>query len=276
MTAPRFEAPGPATLAAALAMLLALAFVRCGPPQPGVTTPASSVAAPVAATTTAGPPTAPSSAPSTPPSAEPPAPAAPEPKRPVVVAALGDSLTDAKSGGGKYLDYLAKRCPESRIDNYGKGGDMVNQMRKRFERDVLTSGTAYTHLILFGGVNDLYSDLTAGRTPAKIEADLAAIYQAARARGWKVVALTVAPWGGFTKYYNDKRAAATKELNTWIRAQLTEAKISAVVDAFALLDCKDKLCPEYAGTLRDGLHFGPAGHEKLGAALHEQVFASCR
>ena len=47
---------------------------------------------------------------------------------------------------------------------------MVNQMRRRFDDDVFGPGKpAYTHVIVFGGVNDLYSDLTAGRTPALIE-----------------------------------------------------------------------------------------------------------
>ena len=265
----RFERPSFTTLCAAGVAALAVGFVRCGAaPAPPPAAPAPSPVVPAQS----APPVEP---PSPPPSAEPTAPA---PKQKVVVAALGDSLTDAKSGGGKYLDYLAKRCPESRFDNFGKGGDMVNQIRRRFERDVLSSGTDYTHLVVFGGVNDLYSDLTAGRTPKKVATDLTAIYDAARARGWKVVALTVAPWGGFTKYYNDKRAASTRELNGWIQSQVQEGKVHHVVDAFALLSCGDpeKICPDYAGSLRDGLHFGPPGHEKLGAALYEQVFASCR
>ena len=102
----------------------------------------------------------------------------PDPARagtPVVVAAMGDSLTDARSNGGKYLDVLRKRCPNSRFDNYGKGGEMVNQMRRRFADDLFAPGKpAYTHVIVFGGVNDLYSDRTAGRTPPGIERDIAA------------------------------------------------------------------------------------------------------
>src|SRR5690606_6468882 len=47
----------------------------------------------------------------------------PAPKRRVYrVAAMGDSLTDPRSHGGKYLEYLRKRCPESRFDSYGIGG----------------------------------------------------------------------------------------------------------------------------------------------------------
>jgi len=186
-------------------------------------------------------------------------------------------LTDARSGGGKYVSYLAKHCPQSQFDNYGKGGDMVNQMRRRFERDVLSSSTPYTHLLVFGGVNDLYSDLTAGRTPEKVGKDLTAMYSAAKKRGWDVVAVTVAPWGGFSKYYNDSRAASTRTLNAWLKAQLDAEAVDHVVDAWALLSCGDaeRLCAEYASPYKDGLHFGPKGHEKLGQALLESVFADC-
>ena len=274
MPPPRFTKPSATTLAAAAVAALAAGFVRCGAPAEPASVPTppppsgATLVAPPAPSAAAPPPTASA------------APAAPVPvaKQKVVVAALGDSLTDAKSAGGKYLEVLAKRCPESRFDNFGKGGDMVNQIRRRFERDVLSSGTAYTHVLVFGGVNDLYSDLTAGRTPAKISADLSAIYQASRGRGWKVVALTVAPWGGFTKYYNDKRGAATRELNAWIAGRVEQNEIDYVIDAYALLSCGDpeRLCKEYAGSLRDGLHFGAPGHEKLGAAIHERAFTNCR
>ncbi|MCC6901056.1 MAG: SGNH/GDSL hydrolase family protein [Polyangiaceae bacterium] len=280
MAASRFEKPSVTTLAAATVTAVAVAFVRCGgpgpqpsPPGSPATSPAPEPAPPSALPETTPPRTPPETTPSASAVAAPPA-----PKQKVVVAALGDSLTDAKSAGGRYLEVLQKRCPESRFDNFGKGGDMVNQIRKRFERDVLTNGTDYTHLLVFGGVNDLYSDLTAGRTPAKISADLAAIYQAAHARGWKVIALTVAPWGGFTKYYNDKRGAATRELNEWISAQVAAKKVDWVVDAHGLLSCgdPDRLCKDLTGSLKDGLHFGAPGHDKLGAAIYDQVFTSCR
>lgn len=204
------------------------------------------------------------------------APASGEKKR-YVVAIVGDSLTDAQVGGGKFIAHVAKRCPESRFTNFAKGGAMVNQMRKRFERE-LSGASGYTHLLVFGGVNDLYSDLTAGRTPEKIEKDLGYMYEKAHERGWKVIAITVAPWGGFSKYYNASRAAATRSVNDWIRSQLTTHGVDYVVDAFPMLSCgdADKLCPEYAAPMKDGLHFGPKGHEKLGQALYETVFADCR
>ena len=197
---------------------------------------------------------------------------------PVIVAAMGDSLTDARSHGGKFLDLLRKRCPNSQFDNYGKGGQMVNQMRHRFDDDVFGPGKpAYTHVIVFGGVNDLYSDLTAGRTPAKIEQDLTLIYQEARRHGARVVALTVAPWGGFTRYFNASRAATTLEVNRWILGQRDAGAVDAVVDAYKLLSCGDPtlLCPTYTPPYKDGIHFGAAGHRKLGEALFDQVFSGC-
>lgn len=205
------------------------------------------------------------------------------PPRVCTVAAIGDSLTDPKSNGGKYLEVLRKRSPQSRFDSYGKGGEMVNQMRRRFARDVLgepptPDKPAYTHVIVFGGVNDLYSDLTAGRTVEKITSDLSTMYATAKARGLRVVALTVAPWGGFKRYYNESRSKTTRELNAWIAAQPARGAVDTVVDAHALLSCGDaeRLCPEYEAPSRDGLHFGRKGHERLGEALHEAAFVECR
>ncbi len=203
---------------------------------------------------------------------------APAPRQRFLVAAIGDSLTDAAASGGGYLAYLRERCPESRFDNFGVGGEMVNQMRRRLERDVFTAGgPEYSHLIVFGGVNDLYSDLTAGRVPAKIERDLSWIFARARQGGVRLVALTVAPWGGFKRYFNPRRHAATLELNGWIKAQAAAGRVEHVVDAYALLSCGEGhlLCPSLAQPFKDGLHFGPLGHRRLGEALLEQVFSGC-
>ena len=194
-----------------------------------------------------------------------------------VVAAVGDSLTDPRSHGGGYLDYVKARCPNLELDNFGRGATMVNQMRRHFEAEIASSPKPYTHLVVFGGVNDLYSDLTAFRTPAKIEADLSYMYGVAKARGMKVVALTVAPWGGFTRYFNPSRAQATHALNAWIREQAALGRVDAVVDAYATLSCGDPdvLCQRFFTPFKDGIHFGPAGHELVGRALYQAAFADC-
>lgn len=212
--------------------------------------------------------------------AEPPAktPTKPVALRSYAVAAIGDSLTDFRSHGGGYLLHLRQRCPESRFDSYGKGGDMVNQMRRRMGRDLFNRPpVAYTHLIVFGGVNDLYSDITATRTVAKITSDLSLIYAAGHEHGMKVIALTVSPWGGFSRYYTEARGETTRELNRWIVAQRGSA-VDYVVDTYSLLSCGDpeKLCDRYFEPFRDGLHFGPTAHKKVADAIYDAVFSDCR
>jgi lysophospholipase L1-like esterase len=193
------------------------------------------------------------------------------------IAAVGDSLTDPRSHGGGYLEYLKTRCPTLEIDNFGKGGTMVNQMRRRFDEQVAASLKHYTHLVIFGGVNDLYSDLTAFRTPAKIEADLGYMYTWGKAHDVKVVALTVAPWGGFKRYFNPSRAEATRALNAWIREQPKLGQVNHVVDSYALLSCGDpeSLCERFCTPFKDGIHFGPEGQRLLGQALYQQAFSDC-
>ncbi|RYE88894.1 MAG: hypothetical protein EOO75_12755 [Myxococcales bacterium] len=194
----------------------------------------------------------------------------PAPRWRVVV--MGDSLSDPRSAGGGYLRAPAARCPDSTFESQAKGGEMVNQMRRRFGRDVLARKP--THVLVMGGVNDLYSDLTAGRTVAKITADLALMYAAARADGAKVIALTVAPWGGF-KHFSEHRAATTRELNAWITAQQAAGKVDQVLDTTPLLSCgnPDRLCDGLGQ--KDGLHWTRAAHDKVGEALAAGALAGC-
>ncbi len=200
------------------------------------------------------------------------------PRRAYRIAALGDSLTDARSGGGGYLRVVADACPETVIDNYGKGGDMVNQMRRRFERDILprVAERGYTHLVVYGGVNDLYSDETAGRTNDRVQGDLTAIYERAHTSGMRVVAITVSPWGGFTRYFIPRRAETTRQLNAWIAEQGAAGRVDRVVDSYPLLSCGDpeRICPDYARP--DGLHLSSQGQERLGRALLETAFPDCK
>ena len=190
---------------------------------------------------------------------------------------LGDSLTDEKVGGGGFVRILRERCAKVTFDNRAKGGFMVNQIRKRLEAEVLPEGTSYSHAIVFGGVNDLYSDQTANRTLARIESDLSRIYAQLKARGTDVIAITVTPWGDFKRWFTPARSQNTQTLNGWILAQPAAGTLSATLDAYPLLSCGDpeRLCPELAAPHKDGLHFGKLGHQKLAKALLEGPFRGC-
>jgi lysophospholipase L1-like esterase len=242
-------------------------------------------ATPVAASSPAS-----SSAPVTPPASAPapvfasaaePAPAAPPkahaaPIRSVLV--LGDSLSDEKVGGGGFIKVLRQRCPAVSFDNRAKGGFMVNQMRRQLEKDILPESRSYSHAIVFGGVNDLYSDRTANRTLSRIEDDLSRIYTALRERGVHIIAVTVTPWAGFQRWYTPERGRNTVALNTWLLEQATRGSVASTVDAYPLLSCGEveRLCPELAAPHKDGLHFGKLGHQKLAEALLSGPFHGCQ
>jgi lysophospholipase L1-like esterase len=258
----------------------ASASSRSGAPGTALVASSSSIPSPGAVPASAAPAAAgpaPSSAPS--PSAPPSPPVPPSSgaaaRHRLVV--LGDSLSDSKVNGGGYLQPLA-RCPNLEIENLARGGFMVNQMRRRFESQVLPRlPGAFDQILIFGGVNDLYSDETAGRTVEKISADLEKMYRASKAAGLRVIALTVAPWGGFHKYFNARRTASTLQLNAWIRAQRASGLVDVVLDTYPLLSCgnSEELCPDFVLPFKDGLHFGKGGHQKLGAALLNAAFPEC-
>ena len=210
------------------------------------------------------------------PSAEPAT--APSPSRPLgSVLVLGDSLSDERVGGGGFVKVLRERCRGVTFDNRAKGGFMVNQIKKRLETEVMPEGGRYSHAIVFGGVNDLYSDQTANRTLPRIRGDLSKIYEALAARGTEVIAITVTPWGGFKRWYTPERGRNTLRLNAWISDLAANGVIAEAVDAYPLLSCGDpeRLCPELAAPFKDGLHFGKLGHQKLAEALLAGPFRGC-
>jgi lysophospholipase L1-like esterase len=205
-------------------------------------------------------------------------PASPASESPIQsVLVLGDSLSDEKVGGGGFVRILRQRCASVVFDNRAKGGFMVNQIRKRLETEVLREGRRYSHAIVFGGVNDLYSDQTAKRTLPRIEGDLSQIHAALKARGIAVIAITVTPWGGFKRWFTPERGQNTLTLNRWLVEQGEQGAVQTTLDAYPLLSCGDpeRLCPELAAPHKDGLHFGKLGHEKLAQALLDGPFSAC-
>ncbi len=202
------------------------------------------------------------------------------PRRPYVVAAIGDSLTDVRVGGGRYLGMLARRCPQSRFDAYGVGGQRTNHMRWRFLEDVFgvgarTAKPIYTHVIVLGGINDLAAAPTTGVGLHDIQRNLLFMYQAARSRGVKVVALTLPPWGYAPG--RDLRPEVTRSLNRWIMGLPATGQVDFAVDIHPLLSCGDGdvLCERFRVRPDDAVHWNEAGHEVVAAALARAVFGDC-
>lgn len=199
-----------------------------------------------------------------------------------MVAAIGDSLTDPKSHGGIYLEVLRERCPASRFESYGVGGNMASMMRTRFLRDVFGEdppGTksderpAWTHVIVLGGLGDVLSNITAKKSAASIERDIGWMVAETRKRGAKALVMTLPPWAG-AKQYDNVRAQMAVEVNAWILAE-TGRSIDATFDTRPVLSCgrPERLCDGLA--FKDGLHWSRAGQTKLGEALAAGPFADC-
>lgn len=275
-------------LARTLIPAIALFAAACGPAEPGATSSDSSFKSASAVATTSG--VAPSldgAAPRAATSASAASSSLPVPPGPVryVVAAMGDSLTDPKSHGGKYLDVLRERCPKSTFMSFGKGGNMVNMMRKRFLRDVYgedESGAklkdverpAFTHVIILGGLGDILSNETAGRTAKKIGEDIMKMVGFAHAHNAKAYVLSLPPWGAM-KAYDGARAKMTADVNAWIADAFEKKEIDGTFDTRPHLICgnPEVLCKE--SSWADGIHWSAEGHRKVGEALHAALFSDC-
>ena len=200
-----------------------------------------------------------------------------------VVAAIGDSITDAHVGGGKYLKDLEAHCPKSRFDNYGIGGQFVRNMLDRFDADVFGEKRGakarpgdrrkpdYTHVIVFGGVNDLISHPNDAML-ASAEQDLATMYAKARARGVRIVAMTIPMWAP----HNAHDVRMDEAFNRWILEQASGGDVK-VVDIRGPLVCEEQgtLCREYRRYPVDTVHWGARGHEVVADALWKSAFADC-
>jgi len=199
-----------------------------------------------------------------------------------VVAAIGDSLTDPKSHGGIYLEVLLARCPKSRFESYGVGGNMASMMRTRFLRDVFgedpagnktSERPAWTHVIILGGLGDVLSNLTAKKSAKSIQRDIGWMVSETHERHAKALVLTLPPWAG-AQQYDTVRGQMAVEVNAWIAAESGKS-IDATFDTRAVLSCgqPEKLCDGLA--FMDGLHWSRAGQTKLGEALAAGPFADC-
>jgi hypothetical protein len=214
--------------------------------------------------------------------------AAPDPgtspaaKRRYVVAAVGDSLTDPRAGGGRYMTELAQRCPESRFDTYGVGGQRTDHMRWRFAHDVLGHASRrppprYTHVIVLGGVNDVLSASIHHAPIGRTQRNLSYMYRLAQRHGIETIAVTIPPWGRLAGVA-DARVKATDALNRWIVERAGQGDVKFAVDVSPALACGDsrELCPTKRRFHGDLVHWNRAGHRAVADLLHRQVFADCR
>jgi lysophospholipase L1-like esterase len=187
--------------------------------------------------------------------------AAPSPAPPLVIVALGDSTTagtpffrspveappdgegDASAPFPRALEELR---PGWRVLNKGVDGERADEIRARFERDVLPSHPRF--VIVLAGVNDVYQ----GRDLKDVEADLSWMYARARKAGVEPIAASVLPFTRATP----EQSARIRELNARLFKNSsthgasfcdTHAAVAAPGNPDALTASPDGLHPDRAG-----------------------------
>jgi lysophospholipase L1-like esterase len=180
------------------------------------------------------------------------------------IVGLGDSTTAGTpgflspieappSGSGdqtsQYAWWLMQARPGWEVLNRGVNGERSDQIRRRFDRDVIEARP--TAVVIIAGVNDIYQ----GRAAAHVIEQLRATYAAAAAAGIRVVAGSILPYNTASSDQN----ARMREVNLWIEEMAargaarfadTRRAVAAPADADRLAHSPDELHPSPEGYRR--------------------------
>lgn len=191
------------------------------------------------------------------------------------IIALGDSTTagapyfqspkesppDGKGDPkGQYVYWMMKSRPGWAVLNYGVSGERTDDVRVRFERDVLKEKPKY--VVILAGANDA----SQGRDLKETEADLLWMYETAALSVITPVACTIPP---FTRSTNIQ-AQAIQELNAWIKDKAEALKIPFCDLSRVVADKKDHTRLKSSP---DGLHPDLKGYRAIGEALVKTIDA---
>lgn len=195
------------------------------------------------------------------------------------IVAMGDSTTAGTPGyespveappdgrgdeRSQYAWWLARAHPGWEVLNRGVNGERSDQIRERFDRDVV--GAAPAAVVLIAGVNDVYQ----GRPAAHVTAQLRRMYERAEAAGIRVIAGTIIPFNTATPDQNGRM----HQINAWIRRRAeadprlgfvdTRAAVCAPGNADMLSDTVDQLHPSASGYRAMAEAIGPVIERILG------------
>ncbi len=167
---------------------------------------------------------------------------------------VGDSITVGGIYTGGYVNLIKKLYPDITITTVAAIGISTDWMLTN-AKPKIESGN-YDLLIIMGGTNDIYS----GRLLKNTKANLQAIYDAAKAKGTKVMAITPPPSGNYNLWTLSKQAFH-EALNKFI---LTNKSVDYPVDFYTLLsDSSGKGKAKTAYMIADGLHPNFTAHKLL-------------
>jgi lysophospholipase L1-like esterase len=189
---------------------------------------------------------------------------------PLRIVALGDSTTAGTPGflspleappdgrgdvTSQYAYWLAKAHPGWEVLNRGVNGERSDQVRARFDRDVLAAGARA--VIVIAGVNDVYQ----GRPASHVVEHLAAIYDRAAGAGIPVIAGSIVPYNTATPDQN----ARMHEVNDWIRRRADGDDRVIFVDTRAAVAAPGS--PDLLASSPDELHPSADGYRRMAEAI---------
>jgi lysophospholipase L1-like esterase len=192
----------------------------------------------------------------------------------VHIVAMGDSTTagtpaflspaEAPPAGrgdktSQYAYWLMQSRPDWEVTNRGVNGERSDQIRARFERDVIQPGPAV--VVLIAGVNDVYQ----GRPAAHVIEQLRWMFDRARQAGIRVVAGTIVPYNTATSDQN----ARMREINAWIRLRAASTTGLAFADTSGAVAAPGK--PDTLSETADQLHPTPAGYRAMAEAIRPAI-----
>jgi lysophospholipase L1-like esterase len=186
------------------------------------------------------------------------------------IVAIGDSTTagtpgfrspaeSPPSGRGdvtsQYAYWLMQSHPEWQVLNKGVNGERSDQIRSRFDRDVIDEKP--TAVVVIAGVNDVYQ----GRSAAHVIEQLRWMYDRAGRAGIRVIAGTIVPYNTASADQNGRM----HEINNWIQRLPDADPRVRVVDTRAAVAAPGK--PDILSETPDQLHPSPAGYRAMADAI---------
>jgi len=191
-----------------------------------------------------------------------------------LIVALGDSTTAGTPGfrspveappdgagdvTSQFAYWLMASHPDWRVLNRGVNGERSDEIRARFDRDVVAARPDV--VVVIAGVNDIYQ----GRPAGSVTAELEAIYDAARRAGLPVVAGSIIPYNTATSDQN----ARVHAVNGWIREYVARHADMAFADTRAAAAAPGR--PDHLLSSPDDLHPSPEGYRAMAQALEPVI-----
>ena len=159
----------------------------------------------------------------------------------------------------QYAHWLMQSHDDWEVLNHGVNGERSDQIRARFDHDVIAARPAV--VVVIAGVNDVYQ----GRSVDAVTGHLGWMYARAKQAGIRVVAGTILPYDTATPEQN----ARMHQINRWIRQQADADATLGFADTRSAVAAPGK--PDTLSESGDHLHTSPAGYRAMAEALRPVI-----